>query len=429
MRSRHRPIRVFVSYAREDETHLRALRQHLGGPTRDGTLKLWFDEKVPPGYRWRQEILGNLNRAEVVLFLVSPAYLDSEFCMLEANLATERMQSGKLRVLPILVRHVDWSSAPFADLQFLLGVKPVPESGAGRDEAFALISQKLREVAAEIRRDRLEEPGDASGATGGLSLETLKKLVFLLADQGELGDNFTLLNLALEACRRESGEESDEFAALLSCRGLALRDLGELEEAQIDLKNALAVLERLHGRSDPLVASLLVDLGGLLVALREEMEALALLEEAVATLEQNQGAEAGLLARARIHLAEALGALGSRQEAEEILKRVLAVGPVDRRANAAACSALGRLYSGEGRLRTARAHFKKAVQFGVEAHGGDHPLVAIDLHNLGLVLQSLGDRRQAEEHFRKALQIFTTKLGDDSPRAAWTQAELESLTA
>jgi len=54
----------------------------------------------------------------------------------------------------------------------------------------------------------------------------------------------------------------------------------------------------------------------------------------------------------------------------------------------------------------------------------DHPEMAIDLNNLGLVLQDSGDLKGARANFEQALQILEMSLGKDHPK---TQLVKENL--
>jgi len=66
----------------------------------------------------------------------------------------ERHKAGEVRVIPIILRPVDWTGEPFGELQALpKNVKPVTTWG-NRDEAFLDIVQSLRKAAYEIAESR-----------------------------------------------------------------------------------------------------------------------------------------------------------------------------------------------------------------------------------------------------------------------------------
>jgi hypothetical protein len=66
----------------------------------------------------------------------------------------ERHERGEARVIPIILRAVDWSSAPFAKLQALpTNAKPVT-SWSDKDKAFDEIARGIRIVAQELETAR-----------------------------------------------------------------------------------------------------------------------------------------------------------------------------------------------------------------------------------------------------------------------------------
>ena len=140
------PVDVFYSYAHEDETFRNKLETHLSLLQRQGLITAWHDRHILPGTDWSQAIDEHLERASVILLLISADFLASDYCSgLEMQRALERHQANEACVIPILLRPVDWNNAPFAHLQALpTGAKPIT-TWRNRDAAFA-------DVAAGIRR-------------------------------------------------------------------------------------------------------------------------------------------------------------------------------------------------------------------------------------------------------------------------------------
>src|SRR5262249_43236309 len=65
-------------------------------------------------------IAAQLERASVILLLVSADYLASDFCYeLEMQRAIQWHEAGEARVIPLIVRPFDRSHAPFGKLQNL----------------------------------------------------------------------------------------------------------------------------------------------------------------------------------------------------------------------------------------------------------------------------------------------------------------------
>jgi hypothetical protein len=90
-------IRVFYCYAREDSRYREALQTHLAPLERDNKIVGWCDEKIEPGLEWKPEIKRRLVEADIVLLLVSPDFLASDYCYAEMQEAIKRHSEG-LRV-------------------------------------------------------------------------------------------------------------------------------------------------------------------------------------------------------------------------------------------------------------------------------------------------------------------------------------------
>ncbi len=113
------PITIFFCYARKDETLLNKLKTHLSPLRRQGLIDVWYDRDISAGTEWEQEIKKHLNSAQIVLLLVSPDFMDSDYCYsVEMKRALERHARGETQVIPIILRSVYWQGV-FGNLQAL----------------------------------------------------------------------------------------------------------------------------------------------------------------------------------------------------------------------------------------------------------------------------------------------------------------------
>lgn len=160
-------VDVFVSYSHADEELRSVLETHLAALRRQGSVRIWHDRKITAGTEWAGEIDRNLTSAQVVLLLVSPEFIASDYCWdKEMIRALERHRAGKARVVPIILRPCDWQSSPLGELQALpRGGKPVTR-WADRDEGFLDVVRGIRVVIEELRVETLtlvgkeREPGE-----------------------------------------------------------------------------------------------------------------------------------------------------------------------------------------------------------------------------------------------------------------------------
>jgi hypothetical protein len=140
-------IEVFYSYAHEDEELREELDKHLTMLKRQGVITGWHDREISVGTEWAGKIDEHLNSARVILLLISADFLASDYCYdVELKRAMERHKVGEARVIPVILRSVDWQGAPFGKLQALpKDAKPVT-SWDNRDEAFTDIAQGIRNI-------------------------------------------------------------------------------------------------------------------------------------------------------------------------------------------------------------------------------------------------------------------------------------------
>ena len=144
-------IDLFFSYSHKDE-HLRSqLANHLSALQQNGKIKGWHDRQIGAGREWQGEIHHYLETSHIILLLVSADFIASKYCYdIEVRRAMERHDLGEARVIPIILRPVDWEDTPFARLQVLpRGGVPV-STWNNQDEAFLDVSRGIRVAVDEI---------------------------------------------------------------------------------------------------------------------------------------------------------------------------------------------------------------------------------------------------------------------------------------
>jgi TIR domain len=146
-----KPIEVFYSYTRKDERLQSQLDAHLSLLKHEGIINIWHKREISAGAEWRQEVDTHINSAQIILLLVTPDFLASDYAYgAEMTRAMERHERGEASVIPIILRPVDWQGAPFAKLQVLpRDGKPVT-TWADRDEAFVDIARSIRLICEEL---------------------------------------------------------------------------------------------------------------------------------------------------------------------------------------------------------------------------------------------------------------------------------------
>ncbi len=176
------PVSIFYSYAHEDEPLRRQLEKHLTLLRRQGFISEWHDREILPGAEWSREIDEHLEMVSIILLLISPDFLASDYCYeIEMQRALKRHQSGETRVIPIILRPCDWHSAPFGQLQCLPhDGKPVTKWD-NQDEAFQDIAEGLRRLIEHFTTPRFSpEEKKQLQCRQGLSARSITLLICLI---------------------------------------------------------------------------------------------------------------------------------------------------------------------------------------------------------------------------------------------------------
>jgi hypothetical protein len=144
-------LRVFCSYAHEDHAFSRQLRTALAGLERLGVVESWSDADIGAGREWDKSVREELERADVIVFLVSYECCASDYVMeVEYPRAIERARAEGAEIIPLVVTEVDYKGTPFAKLdprvKFKQTIRPI-ERWRPRRAAFAELSREIRQLA------------------------------------------------------------------------------------------------------------------------------------------------------------------------------------------------------------------------------------------------------------------------------------------
>jgi hypothetical protein len=113
-------IKILISYAHKDEILLQKLKTHLAPLRQLGLIDMWYDQDINAGIEWEREINDHLNTSQIILLLVSPDFMASNYCYsIEMKRAFERHERGEARVIPIILRPVLWQLTLIGKLQVL----------------------------------------------------------------------------------------------------------------------------------------------------------------------------------------------------------------------------------------------------------------------------------------------------------------------
>jgi hypothetical protein len=146
---------VFFSYSHRDEDLRNELETHLSPLKRQGIIESWHDRRIGAGKEFDHEISEHLEEADIILLLVSPYFIASDYCYdVELQRAMERHEAGEARVVPVILHPCDWQSLLFGKLN------ATPKDGKPLSkfpnvhEGFLDVAQAIRKAAEEINARR-----------------------------------------------------------------------------------------------------------------------------------------------------------------------------------------------------------------------------------------------------------------------------------
>ena len=100
----------FISYAHTDYKMFEEFLIHLAAIERAYEISFWSDKRIHAGYQWEKEILNHIRSADVILALVSPGFIKSDYIWdkeLPAIKARRTAEAGVL-VIAVVLKPCQW---------------------------------------------------------------------------------------------------------------------------------------------------------------------------------------------------------------------------------------------------------------------------------------------------------------------------------
>ena len=142
-----RPLRVFVSYSREDKRAEQLFRKNLMVLESDGYVTFWADPNIQADMEWRPEIDRELEAMDIFIGLVTTNFLASKFIQrVELRHALKRRTQNDVALWLVLVDDRRIGNTVLGDYQLLKpGGKAVTEHRSMR-AGFDLVEKQIHEL-------------------------------------------------------------------------------------------------------------------------------------------------------------------------------------------------------------------------------------------------------------------------------------------
>ncbi|MGH6680843.1 MAG: TIR domain-containing protein, partial [Bradyrhizobium sp.] len=195
-----------------DEDLRDQLEKHLTMLKRQGVIETFHDRRILAGNEVDQSISTELERADVILLLVSPDFLASTYCYdIEMRRALERHRQGETRVIPVILRHCDWHSAPFGNLIATPSDGKPIKAFPDLDEGFLQVAQAIRQALSHRRA-----PIESSASSARPNQQSIVRRA-----PGPRSSNLKLPKVVTEADKDRFRDEAFEYIATFFENSLA----------------------------------------------------------------------------------------------------------------------------------------------------------------------------------------------------------------
>lgn len=150
-------LSLFISYSHSDDRFRDELRGALTAYERKGEINnTWDDTDIVAGQKWEPETLRKLEQADIVVLLLSNAFIKSQYCYVEEmQRALARDAAGECAVVPIVVRACPYQKLELGQIQAIVpGGRPI-EQHKHRAAAWLEVTKQLERVIANLKKKRL----------------------------------------------------------------------------------------------------------------------------------------------------------------------------------------------------------------------------------------------------------------------------------
>jgi hypothetical protein len=218
-------MKAFISYSHVDGRYLERLHVHLAQLQREQIISTWTDKQILAGGKLDNEISNSLNSSDLFIALLSPDYINSNYCYeKEFEKALEMQKSNQIIIIPVIVEDCDWLNTPFQQFKALpKDGKPISEWNS-ENTAFLNVIQEIRNLTSGVANQKSQSETKVSNTLSKnykikQDFDSIQKLEFEEKTFDEV-KKYLLVNISeLESLdgiiAKVTGDEPKIFEAIL----------------------------------------------------------------------------------------------------------------------------------------------------------------------------------------------------------------------
>ncbi|MEZ5387727.1 MAG: toll/interleukin-1 receptor domain-containing protein [Prosthecobacter sp.] len=149
------PLRVFVSYAHEDRLLKEAFDVNLKVLSKQGLVTTWTDTNLRGGDVWNDVIETELRSADLILFMVTNAFLASDFIRdNEVRISMELATAERAIIVPVILKPCGWREEKWAGRQPLPSLVKAVTDWEETEKGFDAVEKGLRDLIKWVQRKK-----------------------------------------------------------------------------------------------------------------------------------------------------------------------------------------------------------------------------------------------------------------------------------
>lgn len=145
-------MKLFVSYAHNDEEKRDELIKHLAVLEREEGLEIWTDRLLVAGDKINEKIENALEKADVFLFLLSSDFLSSFYCVqVELETALKRAAHSHVKIVGVVLRPCEWKRTQLGEYLALPKDGKSVSEWNNPDLAYLNVVQEIRRLRQKMK--------------------------------------------------------------------------------------------------------------------------------------------------------------------------------------------------------------------------------------------------------------------------------------